>query len=527
MQEQYSKIISNRPMIETMVLGTMLKSMTLYGEYKISENDFIYDKTKFYFSLGKAMSKNHRELDQASVLEFVNSNKEFKECYEEHGGWKSIKNLIEYGNENNIRAYIDNLAKNNLLISLSERGFNVTRKMKHNGLEFNPYEELFPNMNCREVEEFYEGLISSCSVGSINNNVKVESLVLRAKDRERLKNKVEAGTPYDIMFSYTEKEIGIGDSEEIRYIYSLPTLSSATKGLGNGDGISILAGFSGIGKSTILYLNFVLPMIYRGERIVVFSNEQKSTPFKVLLTSFIAANIFRNYQLNRGKITDGDYTEDEEIILEKIEKFLDKRDFEDSLKFIHMEEFDVQEIMRISKGMITHEGFSGIFIDTFKSEDSSDAQYTGKVVENAKALDVFGNKYNIKVILSMQLMPSNEMKNAYLTASDISEAKAVKTVSDLLFLMRKVVPELELDETNKKFFLKPYRLRYNPLMKKWEREQISFNEEDLQKDYRLIFLNKSRRGDDDLVVLVKFNGKNGRFEEIGKCAHVHRGQLSY
>ena len=150
------------------------------------------------------------------------------------------------------------------------------------------------------------------------------------------------------------------------------------------------------------------------------------------------------------------------------------------------------------------------------------------MVENAKALDEFGNKYNIKVLLTMQLMPSQEMKNAYLTASDLSESKGVKTVCDLLFLMRKVVPGIELDDKNKKFFLKPYRLKNDTLRKdKKIREYLKFTEEDLKKDYRLIFLNKSRRGEDDIVMLLKFNGINGSFEEIGICEHVHRGALSY
>ena len=54
---QYEKIIEKRPMIETFVLGTMLKHPGLFQEYNISEVDFIYDKTKFFFSLGKAMAK--------------------------------------------------------------------------------------------------------------------------------------------------------------------------------------------------------------------------------------------------------------------------------------------------------------------------------------------------------------------------------------------------------------------------------------------------------------------------------------
>ncbi|MFN1845109.1 hypothetical protein ACK2FW_20070 [Clostridioides difficile] len=44
----YEKITKDRGIVETLVLGTMLKSLTLFSEYKISENDFIIDKVKFF-----------------------------------------------------------------------------------------------------------------------------------------------------------------------------------------------------------------------------------------------------------------------------------------------------------------------------------------------------------------------------------------------------------------------------------------------------------------------------------------------
>ena len=91
-----------------------------------------------------------------------------------------------------------------------------------------------------------------------------------------------------------------------------------------------------------------------------------------------------------------------------------------------------------------------------------------------------------------------------------------------------VEAKVELDNKNKKFFLRPYRLKNDTLRKdKKIREYINFTEEDFKKDYRLVFLNKSRRGDDDIVMLLKFNGINGSFEEVGICEHVHRGALSY
>ena len=118
MDEQLLRIEENRPMIESICLGAFLKNLTSYKEYKVSVDDFMYDKTIFFFSLGKAMSEKYSELDQNTVLSFVKNNKETLDEYERFGGWQSIKNAMELANVNNTTAYVDDLAKNNLLMNL-------------------------------------------------------------------------------------------------------------------------------------------------------------------------------------------------------------------------------------------------------------------------------------------------------------------------------------------------------------------------------------------------------------------------
>ena len=140
-------------------------------------------------------------------------------------------------------------------------------------------------------------------------------------------------------------------------------------------------------------------------------------------------------------------------------------------------------------------------------------------------MDAFGNKFDVKVILTLQLTPGNEMRNSYLTASDLAECKSTKTVADLLFLMRKVDPR-ELDKTDKKYYLYPYQVtkrnRKIEGMGDWTEKEIEL---DKDGDYRLIFLNKSRRGQDDIVLLYRFYGTTGMFKELGMCKRVFKGNL--
>lgn len=522
---QIEIILENRRTIEGLVISALLKDLTLFGEYKLSVEDFILDKAKYLFSLGRYLSKSHSELDEISVANFLSNNKSLEKDYESFGGWETIKELIEIGNPNNIEVYIDDLAKNNFLIDIRKKGINVTDEIELYGQKFSPFYDKFGMMTLKEIESFYEGLLSSCSISSINQQVKAENLLISEEDMTQFESKIDSGIPYDIMFSYTEKEIGLSDSEEIKYVYALPTLSGITNGFGNGGGSTVLAGFSGNGKSTLAFFDMILPMWYRGEKCLIFSNELKSKHFKTMLYCFIANNIFKYHKLTRKKIDNGDWNEEEKNLIRRITKFLQDRDFDNFVTFIKMDEFSLDEIIRCSKKYITHFSYGCMLIDTWKAEDSSSANYTGQMVENIKRLEDFGNKWNIKVLLTMQLVSGTEMKNAYLTASDISECKATKTCSDLLFLIRKVANELELDEKNKKFWLKPYRLRKS-MGDKWVKSYITFTEEEKKRDYRLLFLNKSRRGEDDVIILLQFQGHLGYFTEVGRCEHCHRGSLT-
>lgn len=211
--------------------------------------------------------------------------------------------------------------------------------------------------------------------------------------------------------------------------------------------------------------------------------------------------------------------------MDKIEKFLDDRNFDEYIRFYHMEDFNVDEILRISKGLVTHESFDLICVDTFKSENESSATAYGELVENAKKLDSFSTKYDVKVLLTMQLTTASELGSSYLGAADLSGAKSIKNICNLLFLIRKVNNQTELDADNKAWYLRPYRVVENKRSGGTRREPIKISQEDMKADYRLLFLNKSRSGVDDIVMLLRFDNTVGRFIEVGLCEHVSRNQL--
>ena len=111
-------ILKNRTMIEGLLVGTMLKDLTLFADIKLKEDDFIKDKYKFFYGLGKSMSLGYSELDEVTIASFIESNEVLKDTYISYGGWDSVKKAIEIGNVNNIDKYYNDIQKSNLIVSL-------------------------------------------------------------------------------------------------------------------------------------------------------------------------------------------------------------------------------------------------------------------------------------------------------------------------------------------------------------------------------------------------------------------------
>ena len=60
---------------------------------------------------------------------------------------------------------------------------------------------------------------------------------------------------------------------------------------------------------------------------------------------------------------------------------------------------------------------------------------------------------------------------------------------------------------------------------KWSKQYLE--DLDPNKDYRLIFVDKNREGEDSKVLLYEFNGRSGTFTEVGVTDNVYKGQLTY
>ena len=69
--------------------------------------------------------KGIKNFNEISIATFLEEFPELKAEYENRGGWKSIDEAISMLEPENTEAYYNALIKNNLLIKLKDKGFDI------------------------------------------------------------------------------------------------------------------------------------------------------------------------------------------------------------------------------------------------------------------------------------------------------------------------------------------------------------------------------------------------------------------
>ncbi|MNF95591.1 hypothetical protein D3C84_783540 [compost metagenome] len=173
----------------------------------------------------------------------------------------------------------------------------------------------------------------------------------------------------------------------------------------------------------------------------------------------------------------------------------------------------MRDIVREQKRLHLNHGYSAFLYDTFKAEDASDMGVArGSMVEDSKALFQFASKYNVPQIITAQLATYLE-KTSWVTSQCLSSSKQTKEVCSEIFLMRKVVNEIELNPESK-FYMRPYRIKKES--GKWKKDFFEIDHK-LDGQFRIVFVDKTRNDEDSKAILYKYDGHINVWHELGFC----------
>lgn len=516
---------------ERMLISCLLQDLSL--ETPLLESDFSTPKNKFYFKLITELAPRYKEINGFTVLNYLQISEEMTENFNDFGGVKEFDKIKSMANVSDFNSYLDELVKFKLVEELSEKlGIDINKEVTVGGKRIIPA-NIITGMNSSQTLDFFDMQLSSINVASLNNDMIAESLYYTEDEISKMESGELEETSY---FDYTllwEDEKG-----EKRFDRNLPLLNRSLDGYTCGNGVHYLGGFSGTGKSTIL-INIILGLITTSnEKVILVSNEQRSSYFKRILVSYIAQSIFKCYTLDRTKIKHFNFTDEEKKAFYLANEFV-KENFTDSLKFYSVSEFNIDKILREVKRLHLAEGYSVLCLETFKSQSALDNS-VADMVDSSRKLDIFEKEVGMKVILPVQLMTSLEGKVSYLNSSMISNSKQIKEVANSIVLIRKV-NERELDPEDKAF-LNPYVWKTNKdgkLVKKYltiidgqekSRRTLKGDNEDREftldkrKKYLLCFIDKSRESDDNSkVILMEMVGRIGKVRDVCYVDNVYTG----
>lgn len=430
----------------------------------------------FYFGLGRQMyNQGFKSFDNATIYTFLDGKPTVKKHFDELGGYATVADISSLINPENADAYYDRIAKMNTLMALYDKGFNVLENM-----------DRFAKMTNQEVYDYYDYILNSVTIKN-THDIEIESLEI------------------DDRFL---SECNDGLVQGISYGMHCPILNYLTLGTPLGD-MYMFAGYSGVGKTSFVFENMILPMTENKVKCAVISNEQRSKDFKQLLLVHILTTEFDYWGLTRKKIKMGKFTDEQWEMLQKAKEIYHKK--YSSIQFVKLFDNKMDKVKRIIK-KLAKLGYQVVMFDTMKSEDEIDDNMWQQLLIHSRKLFQITSRENISLICTYQLA-LHTLNKRYLDASCLSNAKQIKEVFSEMVYAR---PLWDDEFTGEKFDAKPYQLKRDESGKYTNvRKPITL---DRDKKYIVAFLDKTRNDDDKIQILYEFNGRFNRWKEIGYCS---------
>ena len=483
--DNYPKeITTNRDLVEANFIFCLWKNPELYADYEkdiMADRDLLTEDGRFYYSLGYEMHQlNFKSFDDASIYSYIEGKEVLKNGFARRGGYKTVDDIKKILHEDNIDTYYDELVKNNMLLKLHDKGFNVVKEI-----------DKFRKMTSNQLYNYFEYQLDNVFLGR-GAGVKIEDLEL---DDEFIAS------------------CNAGEEMGLSYAAACPLLNFHTLGLHRSN-VQIFGGFSGTGKTSFCISSYVMPILDQGESIVIVANEMNKKAWQHIFMATILSQKIDYYGLPRKKQKMGNFNEEQLMMMQKARDYYNEH-YKGRIKFAKIYDYSIDDVKKIIRKM-AKQGFKYALYDTFKSEDAASANVTGELIEASKQLLQVAEKEDIGIIITMQLAIYME-NTRYLTAATLSNAKGVKEVVSELVLTR---PLWDDEHPGEKFDVKPYKFKKDSQGKYTKiKEEIVLKPD---KKYRLVFLDKTRNDEGETVLLYQFDGAWNKWIELGYCTPKHQ-----
>ncbi|MGL5751697.1 MAG: DnaB-like helicase C-terminal domain-containing protein [Paraclostridium sp.] len=481
-------LTSELPFHEARVIGTLVNDMSLMTEMGGKRNLFHSEDGIMYYDLLTDMY-NHRifKYDVGAVQSALGRlGKDFANKFISINGNGHLSALARDFNPRNFESHMDALMKTNAKINLY-KGLYCNMLDLHNDSSIKA-EEVLEKME--DVMEITREISEMSNTRPVYVNI----------DDEYIQSKING----------TKRGIS----------YGLYSISKATRGLHLGN-VSMLAGGTNSGKSTLNFNEVMIDLLDRGEDVFIYSNESAIDDFKDLLLIRTLTKHFKYYNLTRTKLNELDTIKNSDR--QKYEEYMAK--INEAKKYIDEHYHERLTIYSVSRYSIAEfnilmrryalKGVKYYLIDTLKSESAGDTQAVGKLVQQSRDIYELARKLNTCVMVSYQIASylKQNMKRV-LDESCLSGSKQVAEILDILICMRELYPDEYAGQKNE---IKVFKLEFDEESKKYFRAYKTLESD---KKYLILFLAKNRYGVKPLPIVYEFVGEFGFVKEIGFASNI-------
>lgn len=501
-------LLKNRLTTEGNVIGILYSDPLYFDEYNLSESDFITRDGLFYFKIGKYLrSKGCNVLDEVAILSKLPDD--YKKAFESKGGYEEIHKMTEVIDARNADVYIDDLNRENIILSLYKDGFNVLGKTEIKGTERTTIDVL-RSFDSQGVLDWYESKLASFETASKGVVLEEEDVDFTDEFFDECSEGDIDGVPFETA----------GVDVEGKPINCYKFLSKQISGL-SPKTLSMMAGFSSAGKST-WFIGMIIALLHQNQKIILISNEEEIKQYKIKLLVWLLNKRNHYYGVTKKKLKSGELTAEDMKQLKSVQEYWRDNNFHKRLHMVAINDSDFATAKKKIRKAALDRGFSVFILDTFKIEqsDMNNNRTDLALVANTRELHKLANKYNMIGLASVQL--AEGLKGGlFLSASELSNSKQIKEILSNLWLMRNAYPE-EFDSKSTKFYCAPFRNEYDSTKDKWERKEFKPDPADV---WRVLFVEKNRNGanspDTGEAYLLKFMGDYSTFIEKAKCKPKH------
>lgn len=474
-----TSLTKNRiPLEGNFVLSLYKNPLELYNDFPIDpDKDLMTVDGKYYYNLGFNMvKKGIKSFDEISISTFLNDYPELKAEYESRGGWKSVEEAIDLLEDDNTEAYYNALVKNNLLIKLEDKGFDVQHNLK-----------ILNSLNTAdEVIDYFDAQLNSIAL-NITHDLNLQTL------------------------NYTEKDLQLkqmGEYVGLQFNKYSPLLNSFCNGIPK-KGLTMFASYTNGGKTSFVFENIVMPLAEQHIKTCIISNEQDVIIFKDLLYIHVLTSRLDYWGIDRNKLKTFEFTKKDMEYFKKADEIV-KKEYLEYILFQRVYDYGMKNVKRTIK-KLAKQNFELFIYDTFKVDSTTDSIWQS-FLNDSKELFQVASKEGIAIITPVQLSLSTKGKVRYLSESALSNSKQISEIYEEIFMFRDVWKD---EYAGCPQDIQPYSVSLETGAKE---DVVIANEEN--KYYKIFFHTKSRNGEVGQVALYEFVPFANKWKEMGICRKV-------